>query len=129
MVILSHILVKQGYQQARKLLLIQALILVLVVSFGLFKEFKVAIALLSGGIAVYIANLYFVYKAFSKSGAQANKQVVRAFYFGETVKIIISVSLVAIAFKLLPGFEVYVLSGYVIMLLSQWLAPAIIKVY
>jgi ATP synthase protein I len=107
--------------------MIQALILVLVVAVGLFKEFKVAVALLSGGMAVYIANLYFVYKAFSKSGAQANKQVVRAFYFGETVKIIISVSLVAIAFKLLTGLEIYVLTGYMIVLLSQWLAPAIIK--
>lgn len=126
---MSQILVQHGQQQAKKLLVIQALLLVFIASCGLFKEFKVAVALLSGGMAVYIANLYFVYKAFSKSGARANKQVVRAFYLGESVKIILSAGLVAIAFKLMPGFEVYVLIGYVVILLSQWLAPVIIKTH
>lgn len=126
---MSQALIKQGYQQAKKLLMIQALILVVVASFGLLKEFKVAMALLSGGVAVFLANLYFVYKAFSKSGAQANKQVVRAFYFGETVKIILLASLLIVAFLILPGFEIYVLVGYVAALLSQWLAPVIIKTY
>lgn len=120
-------IVKAGQQQAKKLLVIQALVIVLITSVGLFKEFKVAIALLSGGMAVLIANFYFVYKAFSRSGARANKQVVRAFYLGETVKIILSASLLIIGFKILPGYEIYVLAGYLTLLLSQWLAPAIIK--
>ena len=126
---MSQALIKRGYQQAKKLLIIQALIIVVVASFGLLKEFKVAIALLSGGVAVFIANLFFVYKAFSKSGAQANKQVVKAFYFGETIKIILSAVLLVVAFLMLPGFEIYVLMGYVAALLAQWLAPVIIKTY
>lgn len=96
---------------------------------GLMKEFKIAIALLSGGMAVFIANAYFVYKAFSKSGAQASKQVVGAFYFGETVKIIVSAMLLVVGFILLKGFEIYVLVGYVVALLSQWLAPVIVKTH
>ena len=126
---MSQSLVKRGHQQAKKLLLIQALILVVVASLGLFKDFMVAIALLSGGIAVFIANFYFVYKAFSKSGAQQSKKVVGAFYFGETVKIVLSAGLLVVGFTFLPGFELYVLVGYVLALLSQWLAPVIVKTH
>jgi len=124
---MSQALIQRGYQQAKKLLLIQAILIVLVAAFGLFKELKVALALLSGGGAIFLANSFFVYKAFSKSGAQQNKQVVRAFYFGETVKIILSAALIVVAFLFLPGFEVYALIGFVIALLGQWLAPVIIK--
>ena len=126
---MSQSLVKRGHQQAKKLLLIQALILVIVASLGLFKEFMVAIALLSGGIAVFIANFYFVYKAFSKSGAQQSKKVVGAFYFGETVKIVLSAGLLVAGFMLLPGFELYVLVGYIAALLTHWLAPVIVKTH
>jgi len=126
---MSQSLIKQGRQQAKKLLLIQMIIIILIAGLGLFKEFKVAIALLSGGMAVFLSNLYFAYKVFAKSGAQANKQVVRAFYLGETVKIVISVSLLAIAFALLPGTEMFVLVGYILALLFQWLAPVIVKTH
>ncbi|WP_281281955.1 ATP synthase subunit I [Aliikangiella coralliicola] len=109
--------------------MIQALIIAFVSCFGLIKEFKVAVALLSGGMAVFLANCFFVYKAFSKSGAQANKQVVGAFYLGETIKIFLAVGLISVAFWQLPGFEIFALAGYVVALLSQWLAPIIIKTH
>jgi len=126
---MSQALINLGYQQAKKLLLIQAALLFLVASFGLLTEFKVAIALLSGGIAVLLANSYFVYKAFSKSGAQQSKKVVGAFYLGETVKIALSTGLLVVGFVLLPSFEIYVLVGYIAALLSQWLAPIIVKTH
>ncbi len=126
---MSHVLIKHGYQQAKKLLLIQLLLIVVISFFALFKEFEIAIALLSGGIAVLLGNSYFVYKAFSKTGAQQNKKVVGAFYIGESVKIVISITLLAIAFTVLAGFEIYVLVGYIAALLSQWLAPIIVKTH
>ena len=126
---MSQALIRRGYQQAKKLLIVQAILIVLVASFGLLKEFMVAVALLSGGVAVFLANSFFVYKAFSRSGAQQSKQVVGAFYFGETVKIILSAGLIIVGFLLLPGFEVYVLVGYVVALLAQWLAPIMIKTH
>jgi len=126
---MSHALVKRGYQQAKQLLLIQALLLLAIAGLGLIKDLLVAIALLSGEMSVFIANLYFVYKVFSKSGAQASKQVVRAFYLGETVKIMISVGLLITAFIWLPGKELFVLVGYIVALLTQWLTPAIVKTH
>lgn len=126
---MSNALVKQGFQQAKKLLVIQLIILIVVSSFGLFKEFKVATALLSGGMAVFLGNAFFVFKAFSQSGAQQTKKVMSAFYFGETAKIIISITLLVVGFVLLPSFELYVLVGYVVALLSQWLAPVIVKTH
>ncbi len=126
---MSHALVKRGYQQAKQLMLIQAIILLVIASLGLIKDLSVTIALLSGEMSVFLANLYFVYKVFSKSGAQASKQVVRAFYFGETVKIVISVGLLITAFILLPGNELFVLVGYIAALLTQWLTPVIVKTH
>lgn len=126
---MSHALVKRGYQQAKQLLLIQALLLLAIAGLGLVKDLSVAIALLSGEMSVFLANLYFVYKVFSKSGAQASKQVVRAFYLGETVKIMISVGLLITAFVWLPGKELFVLVGYIAALLTQWLTPAIVKTH
>lgn len=126
---MSSALIKSGYQQAKKLLLIQFICVLVVASLGLFIELEIAIALLSGGIAVWLANCYFVNKAFSKSGARVNKQVMSAFYFGETVKILLAVGLLIIAFITFPGVELYVLAGYIAALLMQWLAPIIIKTY
>lgn len=126
---MNQALIKRGYRQARKLLFVQAGLLLLVASFGLFKEFKVAIALLSGGVAVLLANSYFVYKAFSRSGAQQSKKVVGAFYLGETVKMVMSAGLLVVGFMVLPGVEIFVLVGYIAALLSQWLTPVIVKTH
>lgn len=126
---MSQTFIKRGFRQAKKLLLIQTSLLLLVATFGLCKEIKVAIALLSGGLAAILANIYFIYMAFSRAGARASKQVIRAFYFGEALKIVISAVFVAVAFLLLPGYEFYVLTGYILVVISQWLAPVIIKTY
>ena len=126
---MSQALIKRGFEQAKRLLVIQFVLLLVIASLGMLKDFKITIALLSGEMSVFIANLYFVFKVFSKSGAQANKQVVRAFYLGETLKIVISVSLLVSAFMLLPGKEVFVLVGYIAALLMQWLTPAIVKTH
>ena len=126
---MSQILIKRGYQQAKLLLRIQFLLILVIAGLGWLQEFKVAAALLSGGIAVLVANLYFVHKAFSKSGAQASKQVLGAFYFGESVKIILSAVLIIVGFILSPDFELYVLVGYIAALLAQWLAPIIITTH
>ena len=126
---MTNPLVKKGFEQAKRYLVIQALVIFAVSVFALFQGFMAAVALLSGGLAVLLANLYFVLSVFSKSGAQANKQVVRAFYLGETVKIVISVSLLVLAFYLLTGFEIYVLMGFVLAYLLQWLAPSIVKTH
>lgn len=124
---MSRTLVKQGFEQAKQLLFIQFLVLVLIASLGLFKEFKAMVALLSGGMSVVVANGYFIFKVFAKSGAQVNKQVVKAFYLGEGIKITISLSLLVLAFTLQTGSEMLVLLGYVASLLLQWLAPVVIK--
>jgi len=124
---MSQTIIKRGYSQAKKLLAIQTIIIVLVACLGLLKDFQTTLALLSGGVSVLLANWYFVYKVFAKSGAQANKQVVSAFYVGESIKITISLSLLVISFITLAGSEMYVLIGYIVSLILQWLAPVIVK--
>ena len=126
---MSQDLVKRGFSQARMLLVIQALVIFLIACLGLLKNFQTVLALLSGGMSVLLANGYFVYKVFARSGAQANKQVVAAFYVGESIKIVISLSLLVLAYLLQPGSELFVLVGYVASLLLQWLAPVFVKTH
>jgi len=124
---MSQALIKNGYKQAKQLLFLQFVLVLVVASLGLFKELKVAVALLSGGLGVVIANLYFTSKVFSEAGAQASQRVLRAFYLGEAVKFVILAGLVALAYMLMPGYEKFVLVGYITALLTQWLAPFLIK--
>ena len=124
---MDQTLIKRGYSQAKKLLAIQAIVILLVACLGLLKDFQTVLALLSGGVSVLLANGYFVYKVFAQSGAQASKQVVSAFYIGESIKIAISLGLLVISFTALAGSEVYVLVGYIVSLILQWLAPVIVK--
>lgn len=123
---MSQHLVRQGHKQAKKYLLIQATTVLVVAIAFLLKELQVAIALLSGGMVVVIANFYFVYKVFSHSGARATQKVVSAFYLGESIKMVISAGMLAVVFVWFAENESYVLSGYVLAYLLQWIVPAIV---
>jgi len=126
---MNQTIIKQGYRQAKKLLAIQTLVISCFACIGLLKDFQTALAFLSGGVSVLLANGYFVYKVFAKSGAQANKQVVSAFYLGESIKIAISLSLLVFAYLVQPGSELFVLVGFIASLLLQWLAPIFVKTH
>lgn len=58
-----------------------------------------AYSLLLGGLICAIPNAYFAIKAFEYKGARAAQKIVRAFYVGEAVKILLMCAGFALTFK------------------------------
>jgi len=121
-------LVQQGFQRAKKMLALQGGAVLLLSLGAWWLQPHAALAVACGGLAVIGPQLVFTLLAFSRSGARASKQVVRRFYLGESLKLILSAGLLVAAFVFLPGLEVVILAGYVVALLCQWLSPFVVKI-
>ncbi len=65
-------------------------------------------------------NIYFAYKLFAQTGAQAAKQIVASFYLSEVVKFIITVILFFIAFKYFHTNKLAIFIGYIIAQITFW---------
>jgi F0F1-type ATP synthase assembly protein I len=125
---MSHPLLKKSYQEAKQYLWIQSLLLIgFSVLWLIVQSPLTGLSFFLGSFSVWIANIYFVYNVFSKAGAQNNKAVVKLFYWSESIKIFLSLSLLMLFFREMIGYEHYVLMGYIIAYLLQWISPVIIK--
>ncbi len=76
-----------------------------------------------GGVAVIIPTALFAWRAFAKGGARAAQEVVSNFFAGEALKIIFAVALLVALLVLTTLPLSAVVSGYILALLVQWLAP------
>jgi len=72
-------------------------VLLAVVGYGT-QDLVVAYSLLSGGLICAIPNAYFSIKAFQHRGARAAKKIVKAFYVGEGIKILLTCAGFALVF-------------------------------
>lgn len=82
---------------------------------------------LLGALAFIIPNAIFVHLIFQYQGASAAKKIVRAFYKGESVKIIFSVFLFAIVFNFVKISPLVFFGVYFCMQLTAWLTPLVLK--
>jgi ATP synthase protein I len=92
-------LVRPGRELAKRLLLIQSSVVILVatgMALAVSVDWGIA-ALIGGGIFV-IANAVFAIFAFMFSGARAARAVTVSFYAGETLKILITVILFSVVY-------------------------------
>lgn len=93
-------------------------VLIAVVGYAVQGE-VVAYSLLSGGLICAIPNAYFSVKAFRYRGARAAKKIVRAFYVGEGIKILLTCAGFALAFVFLEPLSTPALfSGFIIVYLT-----------
>lgn len=93
-------------------------VLIAVVGYAV-QGWVVAYSLLSGGLICAIPNAYFSVKAFRYRGARAAKKIVRAFYVGEGIKILLTCAGFALAFVFLePLSTPALLSGFIIVYLT-----------
>lgn len=76
-----------------------------------------------GGLAVLIPTALFAYRAFRHAGARSAQKVVTSFFQGEALKLVLTVLLLAGLLWLGSLPISAVLSGYILTLLVQWLAP------
>ena len=124
---MSESLAKIGRRQAYKMVLLQLGISVALVLIGLLISLQVSMSLGVGSLIVIVAHFVFATIVFRKSGAQAAEAVQKALKIGESLKILLTIGLLIFAFTVLPVHPPSLLIGYIVIVLSQWFAPLIIK--
>lgn len=111
-------------QQAFRLVAMQMLVVIgIAVGWCLNSRWSVLSALL-GGLAVVLPSLYFAYRFFATTQARKVERIIRAFYWGEIVKIALSAFLVIGMLKLWPDIKILpFFSGFIGAYLGFWLSP------
>ncbi|MDO6459250.1 F0F1 ATP synthase subunit I [Granulosicoccaceae sp. 1_MG-2023] len=87
-----------------------------------------AYSALVGTLTCFVPNLYFVYRAFKFRGARAAKMILRSFYAGETIKIMMTAVFFGLAFALIEPINVLaVFGGFIAVQATTWLAPWLVR--
>ncbi len=81
------------------------------------------LSFLEGGLACYIPKLCFAGISFRHSGALQAAAIVFDFYFGQLVKIAITITIFAISFKYLHPTPLPYFIGYMVDANMIWLLP------
>ena len=124
---MSQSLAREGRKQAYKMVLVQLVISFALFLIGLLISGTISLSLGVGSLIVVLVNFVFATIVFRKSGAQAALEVKRAFAIGESVKLMLTMVLLVLAFNVLTVNAGALLIGFSVIVLSQWFAPLIIK--
>ena len=113
---------------ARKLLLVQLLV---VIASGLLFSLKDpfwGISAVCGGLAVVLPNLMFIIFAWRhQAHTPAKGRVAWSFAFGEAFKVLLTFALLAVALAVLKVVFLPLIVTWVLVLVVQVLAPAVIN--
>ncbi|WP_407695809.1 ATP synthase subunit I [Shewanella yunxiaonensis] len=82
---------------------------------------------LAGAVIAVIPNFVFATLAFSHMGASATAKVLKSFYWGEAVKLLLTIVLFSIAFIYLKAAFMPLFVCYVLGLIVHWTAPLYFK--
>ncbi len=111
-----------------KIIAVQVVVMVSVSLLFLLKGYTAAYSALAGGCVFILPNAYFAYKTFSHGGASQARNIVKAFYVGEAVKIILTAALFTMVFVGVKPLDVLAMFvAYFLVLVSNWLMPLIIN--
>jgi len=107
-----------------KRLLSLQIVVTVCLSFGyLFDSFRASYSAVLGGVVCILPTLYFATKIFKHAGARAAPKIIQALYWGEAVKIILSVGLFALIFLTVKLSASAFFVTFVVVQLSFWVAP------
>lgn len=100
-----------------------------VVTIGwLLSGWVAAFSALLGGLAAVLPSLYFARRFFSATHARQAERIIKAFYWGELTKLLLSAFLVIALSKLWPGMAILpFFSNFVAAYLSFMLAPFVVR--
>lgn len=108
----------------RRLLMVQLLVAVLFPLVMLPFGMNAALSAAAGGLASLIPNLYFAYRTFKYSGARSAQMILRSFYSGEAIKLVMTALIFAVVFKYLKTLNVAALfGGFIMVQMAVWLTP------
>jgi len=125
---LSKILARRGRWSAYKLVFLQAAVAgAASLFFFAMWGAQYGLSALAGGAIAVLPNFVFATLAFSHMGASSSAKVVKTFYWGEAIKLLLTIvmfSLVFINIKIgfMPLFVCYTLA-----LIVHWTAPLYFK--
>lgn len=114
--------VETGFSTVGRVLYAQVLMALLVTSgYGLIEGWQAMLSPLMGGLVAIIPNLYFAYKIYL-ARAQEPQGIVRAFYTGETIKLLLTGALFALVIQI-PGISfLALLASFAAVLSVFWFA-------
>lgn len=125
---LTNILARRGRTAAYKLVLVQVTVAVLTaIVFSTVWELYTGLAALAGGMVAAIPNFVFATLAFSKSGASQADKILKSFYWGEAVKLLLTIVFFSLIFSQLKLAFMPVFVGYLVTLMVHWTAPLYFK--
>lgn len=115
---------KVGIQGARRLLLLQLSLTTLAALLALlFISINAALSALLGGLICVLPNAYFARKLFQYQGARAARKIVKSFYQGEALKILLSIALFALVFCFVKIIPWILFTTYIGVQMTIWFAP------
>ncbi|MGB0893841.1 MAG: ATP synthase subunit I [Parashewanella sp.] len=125
---MSKIIARRGRGAAYKLVLLQALVAVIIaIVFFTAWDVQMSLAALAGGLIAVLPNFVFVTLAFSHSGASQADKVLKSFYWGEAIKMLLTIALFSLVFSQFKFGFMPVFLGYVLTLMVHWTAPLYFK--
>jgi ATP synthase protein I len=103
---LSNVLARRGRLAAYKLVLVQAAVASIIsILFFVMWGAQHGLSALAGGVIAVLPNFVFATLAFSHSGASSAVKVIKSFYWGEAVKMLLTIALFSLVFiNLKVGF-------------------------
>lgn len=104
-----------------KILCYQVLIIAVVSLAFVVGGWQKGLSAALGGLAAFVPNLYFALRVSGAAGQEA-KKVLRSFYVGESVKLLLTVGLFILIFQI-PRVEILpLMAGYIAALSIFWFA-------
>lgn len=120
----SNRLTLAGRRLAKRLLLLQAAVaLVLLAFFAWLYGASGAKTAFAGSIISLVPNAIFAVYAFRFGGARSASEVVRSFYAGEALKMVLTIILFALAFITLSGPWLPLFTVFIVVTFMHWLIP------
>ena len=122
---MAHQLAQKSHQVAIRILLYQVGITAIVALLFLAQSGLAAISALVGGLTSIIPNGALVLVSHRHGGAQSAKKIMSSFYLGEVLKMLLTATMFAVAFILLPVKILPLLVTYILCLSAFFMAGMI----
>lgn len=125
---LGNVLARRGRLAAYKLVLVQAIVAgIISILFFVMWGAQYGQSALAGAIIAVLPNFVFATLAFSHSGASSAAKVVKSFYWGEAIKMLLTIALFTLVFINMKVGFMPLFTCYSLVLVVHWIAPLYFK--
>ncbi|QLE87636.1 MULTISPECIES: ATP synthase subunit I [Shewanella] len=125
---MSKVLARRGRWSAYKLVMMQAVMAggVSIVFFAVWGA-QYGLSALAGGAIAVLPNFVFATLAFSYTGASSAGKVMKTFYWGEAVKLLLTIVMFSLVFINMQVVFMPLFVCYTLALIVHWTAPLYFK--